>query len=191
MSEWNLVRSEIEYDTEWYTGGYDLMEQPDGSQKRYYWAELPPAVIVVPIHNNSIIFVNQYRPVIQQECLELPAGIVEGNDMEGGELSESYPNVSSEAYTSAGNRELSEETGFRANSITFIEDCWVATGILRHRRGIVVATDLTAGSPDTESNEFLSVQTIPIDKALQRVRHSPTNDATLEAILLAKEEECI
>ena len=49
MTDWDVLDSVVEYETGWYTGGYDLVAQPDGSEKRYYWAELPPAVIVVPI----------------------------------------------------------------------------------------------------------------------------------------------
>jgi len=39
--EWPVVESETEYETGWYDGGYDLVGQPDGSEKKYYWAELP------------------------------------------------------------------------------------------------------------------------------------------------------
>jgi len=39
--EWPIVESQREYETGWYTGGYDRVRQPDGSEKDYYWAELP------------------------------------------------------------------------------------------------------------------------------------------------------
>lgn len=38
--DWPVRRTEIEVETGWYTGGYDLVELPDGREKRYYWAEL-------------------------------------------------------------------------------------------------------------------------------------------------------
>jgi len=44
---WPVLESTTEYETGWYDGGYDLVEQPDGSTKRYYWAALPPAVVVI------------------------------------------------------------------------------------------------------------------------------------------------
>ncbi|MFW6437059.1 MAG: NUDIX hydrolase, partial [Halococcoides sp.] len=47
MDEFRVEESVVEYETGWYTGGYDRVVQPDGSTKRYYWAELPPAVVVV------------------------------------------------------------------------------------------------------------------------------------------------
>jgi len=52
--DWTIVASETEYETGWYTGGYDLVEQPDGSRKRYYWAALAPAVVVVAIDSPPV-----------------------------------------------------------------------------------------------------------------------------------------
>ena len=178
MSDWRVVDSVVEYETGWYTGGYDLLEQPDGSEKRYYWAELPPAAIVVAIldaasgpdgHSREVVFVEQFRPAVGETFLELPAGIVEDG----------------ESFAEAGVRELAEETGYRAGEATTVETFWVATGVLRHRRGIVVAEDLEPGEVDHDGNEFLTVTTRPVDEALAAGREEPTSDATLEGLLLA------
>ena len=170
--DWPVVESVAEYETGWYTGGYDRVEQPDGSTKKYYWAELPAAVVVVAVSDGEVVFVEQYRPAIRERCLELPAGIVE----EG------------ESYAAAGARELREETGFKAASVSLLEEFWVATGVLRHRRGIVFAEGLTPGERDLDDNEFLSVRTIPAEEALSVARAEPANDATIEGLLLVGEE---
>ncbi|MFB6091587.1 MAG: NUDIX hydrolase [Haloquadratum sp.] len=170
--EWPVRESTTEYETGWYTGGYDLVEQPDGTTKRYYWAELATAVVVVAVEDGSVLFVEQYRPTIRETQPELPAGIVE----------------SGESYTAAATRELREETGFDAESVALLEDFWCATGVLRHRRGFVFATDLTPAERDLDENEFLSVRSVPVADAVDVARSSPTNDATVEGILLAREE---
>jgi ADP-ribose pyrophosphatase len=93
-----------------------------------------------------------------------------------------------ESYEAAGARELREETGFDPGRVELLQDVWVATGLLRHRRGTVFAADLEPGEPALEGNEFLSVRRVPVEEALASVREMPTNDATLEAVLLARED---
>ncbi|MGZ0747550.1 NUDIX hydrolase [Haloparvum sp. AD34] len=51
--EWPVEDVVVEYETGWVTAGYDLVVQPDGSRKKYYWAELPPAVVVVAIGDSD------------------------------------------------------------------------------------------------------------------------------------------
>lgn len=170
--EWEVLDSVVEYETGWYQGGYDLLEQPDGTRKKYYWAEIQPAVVIVAVADDELVVVEQFRPAIGEHCIELPAGLVEDG----------------ESYTTAGERELREETGFDPAGVSLLEEFWVATGVLRHRRGIVFAEGLEPGVPERDSNEFLTVRTLPVEEALDVARAEPANDATIEGILLAEHE---
>lgn len=170
--DWEVLESVTEYETGWYTGGYDLVEQPDGSEKKYYWAELAPAAVVVASTGEELLFVEQYRPAIGQTHLELPAGIIEDG----------------ESATEAGARELREETGFEADGVSLLQRMWVATGAMRHERAIAFAEGLTPVEQELDDNEFLTVRSVPVEEALERAREEPTNDATIEGLLLAREE---
>ncbi|WP_255197940.1 NUDIX hydrolase [Halorarius litoreus] len=173
--DWPVLESNAEYETGWYTGGYDRVEQPDGSEKNYYWAELPPAVVVVATTGDELVMVEQYRPAIREHCLELVAGIVEDG----------------ESFTEAGARELREEAGFDPAGTSLVEEFWCSTGVLRHRRGIVFAEGLEPVERKLDGNEFLTVTSVPVDEALARAREAPANDATIEGVLLAKADGLI
>ncbi|WP_435098914.1 NUDIX hydrolase [Halarchaeum sp. P4] len=166
---WRVVESEAEYETGWYTGGYDRVVQPNGTEKEYYWADLPDAVVVLALDGEDVVFVEQYRPVIREHCLELVAGIVENG----------------EDYEAAARRELREETGYVADDVTLLQEVACTTGVLRHDRGIVVAEGLTEGERDLDDNEFIEVTRVPAADALETVREGRANDATLEGVLLA------
>jgi ADP-ribose pyrophosphatase len=169
---WPILESRAEYETGWYTGGYDRVRQPNGTEKRYYWADLPPAAVVVPRVDDRLVMVEQYRPAIRERCLELPAGIVEDG----------------ESFTEAGARELREETGFDPQGTSLLETFYCSTGVLRHRRGVVFAEGLEPVERRLDGNEFLEVTTVSVADALDRVRAAPANDATIEGILLARAE---
>jgi len=170
--EWPVIESVTEYETGWYTGGYDLVEQPDGSTKRYYWAELAPAVVIVGVTDGQLLFVEQYRPTVRETQLELPAGIVE----------------SGESFCAAAARELQEETGFEPDDTRLLQAMWCSTGLLRHRRGFVVAEGLSPADRELDANEFLVPKPVPVEEAVAVGREQPTNDATVEGVLLAEKE---
>ncbi|MFC7135656.1 NUDIX hydrolase [Halobaculum litoreum] len=167
-----MLESVVEYETGWQTAGYDLVEHPDGSTKRYYWAELATAVVVVARAGDDLLLVEQYRPTVRNTQLELPAGIVDAG----------------ESYTEAGRRELREETGFAADGLSLLGEVQCTTGLLRHTRGFVFAEGLEPVGQELDDNEYLVPRAVPVEAALDVVRSPPTNDATLEGVLLAREE---
>ena len=172
---WPVLESAVEYDTGWYAGGYDLVEQPDGSTKRYYWAAMRSAVVVVAVEDGRVLFVEGYRPTIRRTQLELPAGVVEPG----------------ESGSEAGARELREETGFDPAGVSSLASVWVATGVMRHRRHYVFAEGLTPVEASLDDDEFLSVRALPVPEAFERARAEHTNGATLQGLQLARDADLL
>jgi ADP-ribose pyrophosphatase len=116
-----------------------------------------------------------------------PAGDeADGDDDDDEESDAVRPHPDRESYVAAGRRELREETGFEAGEVHFVEEFWTATGVLRHKRGIVFAEGLTETDRDLDDNEFLTVERVPVESALAVAREPPANDATIEGLLLAE-----
>lgn len=169
---WRVIESRAEYDTVAFTTGYDEVVTPDDTTRKYYWASLSPAAVVVPVIGDEVVLIEQYRPPAGEYHTELPAGIVE----EG------------ESYVEAARRELREETGYVANDLELVEEYTMATGILRHERGVVIARDLECGEQDLGENEYIEVKRVPADRVVSIAREQPVNDVMLTGVLLAREE---
>lgn len=176
MDKHTKLDSVTEYETGWFDAGYNLVEQPDGSQKKYYWACLRPAITVVAIkQNGNILLVEQYRPVVDETFVECPTGMVENG----------------ENIKSAAARELEEETGYKPDTVHILETKYIANGILQHQRTTTVATGLTKTEQNLDDNEFLKVVELTPREAIETARKDPVSDATLTALLLAQYEEFV
>ncbi|MFB6234275.1 MAG: NUDIX hydrolase [Halopenitus sp.] len=200
--EWPVEDVVVEYETGWVTAGYDLVVQPDGSRKKYYWAELPPAVVVVAIGDSD----GRYDQDGGSDAAADTAGDTAGD-------AANLPNVAGEVlfveqyrptirqtqlelpagivereetYTEAAKRELREETGFVAESAELLQEVWCTTGLLRHKRGYVVVEGLEPVDQSLDENEFLMPRAVPAPDAFEVARSPLTNEATLDGLLLAE-----
>lgn len=88
-----------------------------------------------------VILVEQYRVPLKRQCLELPAGLV-GDDVEG------------EPAEIAAQRELEEETGYRAAHWRTVGEFYSSPGMVSESFTLLVATGLTkvseGGGVDSE-----------------------------------------
>ena len=97
-----------------------------------------------------IILVEQYRVPLKVQCLELPAGLV-GDDMAG------------EASEIAAERELEEETGYRAARWRTVGEFYSSPGRVSESFTLLVATDLTrVGEGGGVDGEDIVVHRVPI-----------------------------
>lgn len=98
-----------------------------------------------------IILVEQYRVPLKVQCLELPAGLV-GDDASG------------EAAEIAAERELEEETGYRAANWRTVGEFFSSPGMVSESFTLLVATGLTkVGQGGGVDGEDIIVHRVPLD----------------------------
>ena len=97
-----------------------------------------------------VILVEQYRVPLKLRCLELPAGLV-GDDVAG------------EASELAAQRELEEETGYRAARWRTVGEFYSSPGMVSESFTLLVASDLTkVGEGGGVDGEDIIVHRVPL-----------------------------
>jgi ADP-ribose pyrophosphatase len=141
MSIKTLSTREV-YRNPWLRLREDQIERSNGAKGIYGVVEKEDCAIILPIEGETIYLIEQFRYTIQQRALELPQGGWETADVNPEELARG---------------ELREETGLRAERMTFLGTMWVAYGFLRQKMHVYLAAGLTAGGtePDPEEHDLV------------------------------------
>ena len=109
----------------------------------------PGAVVILPVRDDGhVVLVEQHRTSIGGELLELPAGTLEPG----------------EDPLLAAQRELAEETGYRAASWSRLVRFYPAPGICDELIEVFLATGLKAGACDPDPGESLAVREMRLDE---------------------------
>ncbi|GMR01761.1 MAG: NUDIX hydrolase [Acidimicrobiia bacterium] len=137
---------------------------PNGATFERIVIEHPGAVAVVPLVGDSVALIRQYRAAASDTILEIPAGKLDrdGEDRED-----------------AARRELAEETGYLAGSLTHLTDLWTSIGVSDERICIFCTDDLQPGTPAPIGPEENAAEVIlmPFDEALDQVSNGTISDA--------------
>ncbi|MGI9607755.1 MAG: NUDIX domain-containing protein [Acidimicrobiales bacterium] len=140
-------------------------EAPDGSTFERDIIRHPGAVAVVPVDGDEVILVRQYRAALDRDLLEIPAGL---RDVQG------------EPVEVTAQRELAEEIGMRAGSLTLICNVHNTVGFCDEEIHIFVGTDLDPVERDwTDSPEeaVMEVVRMSIDDAVAAIDSGQITDA--------------
>ena len=99
----------------------------------------------------ELVLVQQYRPALGRDCLELPAGLVGDEDQ-------------AEALETAARRELLEETGFEAGRWRYLFDAVSSAGMTDEAPAFFLAGDLRRVAPGGgDDSENITVHLVPLD----------------------------
>lgn len=110
-------------------------------------------VIVAVTPDREIILVEQHRIPVGRDVIELPAGLV-GDEGEPDEPSER-----------AAERELWEETGYRARRLVHLSRCPSSAGMSDEMLDFYLAEDaVREGAGGGDASEDIRVHTVPLDE---------------------------
>lgn len=142
----------------------------DGTVRRREVVRHPGAVTILPLVDaEHICLIRNYRVTVQRALIELPAGTLEPN----------------EDPAATAERELIEETGYRAGRIEKLHEFLLSPGILDERMHLYVASELTAGAAAREPGEEIENLVVNWTTALEWVRRGQIEDAkTIVGLLL-------
>ncbi len=118
--------------------------------------------------NKELIFVRQFRYPYMEIVLELPAGKLEKG----------------EDPFEAGKRELEEETGTVAGKYYDLGKFYPTPGYCGEIIHLYAASDLTATQMNPDEDEFLEVEKIHIDKAVDMVINNEIRDGKTIALIM-------
>jgi ADP-ribose pyrophosphatase len=88
------------------------------------------AAVILAVEDRHVLLVEQYRVPLGKNCIELPAGLI-GDETEG------------EDPLIAAGRELEEETGYRAETLTSLGEFYSSPGMVSESFTLVRASGLT------------------------------------------------
>lgn len=134
----------------------DEVIEPSGVRTTREVITHPGSVVVLPVlPDGRILLIRQYRHATRQYLWELVAGRMDPG----------------ESVREAAEREMIEETGYRAKRFRVFLDVFPTPGFLEERMYILVADGLTPGEAEPEEDEKIVSKAFTqaeIDKMLKR-----------------------
>ncbi len=170
---WRLLRSATVFETPWVSILKNGYERPDGAViDDLYVIRRHDYVIIVAGHEGSLVLVREYRAAVGRLDLGLPAGIIEPG----------------ETPEFAARRELREETGFIADTVTLLATLQPSPGYIQGTCFVVTCTLSGERVGGGDEHEIAEVMEISRDEVLQLiVRGEITAMPTVAAVLLARQ----
>lgn len=150
----------------------DTLVAPDGTELDKGFIEHPGAIVLIPVREIAtelaetassfeVLMIRQYRRAIDEYLLELPAGTREWD----------------EDWLTCAQRELREETGYRADKIVLISEFWPSPGISSELMRLCLATGLQSDPLPGDIDEEIEVQPMPLNELVDMAKNGQILDA--------------
>jgi ADP-ribose pyrophosphatase len=132
------------------------------------------AVAIVALDDQQrVVLVKQYRHAVRSQVVEIPAGKLDG----------------AEDPLDGAQRELREETGFRAGRFQQLGTFYPAPAWSTELVHLYLATDLVPGPAQLEADEAIELLRVSLAEAIELIQSGALTDGkTMAALLLAQHE---
>jgi len=139
----------------------DIVRLPDGKQAGREYVLHPGAVMMIPLFDDgTVLMERQFRYPIGEVMLEFPAGKLDPE----------------EGAQRCGERELIEETGYRAARWDYLTRIHPVISYSTEFIDIFLARDLTEGAAELDDGEFLETFITPAGQIIDWVRQGRITD---------------
>ncbi len=148
----------------------DTIELPNGKISfREFCLHIGAAAVIPITDDGDVVMVHQFRYAHHREFLEIPAGKLDARD---------------EPPMDAVLRELSEETGYTADKLTFLGVLDTTPALIDEKIHLYMAEGLTKGDVHPDEDEFISVELVPLSKLVDMVMSGEIRDGKTQIAIL-------
>lgn len=147
----------------------EIVELPNGKEGYREIVKHPGAVAVLAINDKgNVVLVEQYRRAVDKILFEIPAGKLEKG----------------ENIDIAVQRELEEETGYKARKFTYLGKIYTAPGFTDEVIHIYKAEELYKGKVNRDEDEFINVIEMSIEDIKKAIKEGNILDSkTISSIM--------
>jgi ADP-ribose pyrophosphatase len=171
-SQVKLISSDIVYRGPVFTVTTDHVREPGGVETRRDIIHHSGSIVVLAVDDSRavprVLLERQYRHAAEDYLWELPAGRIDPGEDE----------------LHAAQRELIEETGYRATNWRRILKFYASPGFVAETMAVYLATGLTAGKAEPENDEIIYKRLVPLPTAVRMAVSGKIRDAKTISSLL-------
>ena len=171
MSKEQTIKSEMIYEGRILNLRVDTVELKNRKYSKREIVEHSNAVTIIALKGDKIVFVRQYRKAVDKELLELPAGLIESNELP----------------KEAAQRELQEEIKYDAKNLEYLFDSYSSPGFTDEKMSYFLATDLFSSPLQEDEGEDLNIEEYTLEEALNMIEEGKIEDSkTIIGLLYLK-----